>query len=56
MQSANGGVQDAMLQLPPAQPGVPLATEHCLTQVPQWLTFELVSTSQPSLGLLLQSA
>ena len=44
-------------QIPPEQPGVPLATGgQTMPQPPQWLVLVLVLTSHPSPGAKLQSA
>lgn len=40
-----------MVQLPAVQPGVPLVPLQALPQVPQWLTLELSTTSQPLAAL-----
>src|SRR5438067_1343441 len=44
LQSANGAVQAAIVHIPAAHPGVPLAAAQILPHVPQSLTFFCVST------------
>src|SRR5438552_771161 len=55
-QSANPALHAPMRQLPLVQSGPPFATEHTMPHAPQLLTLVAVLTSQPSLGLPLQSA
>ena len=56
LQSAKPGLQDATVQTPTVQAGVPFATKQTRPQAPQLLTLVVILTSQPLAGLLSQSA
>jgi hypothetical protein len=55
-QSPNPGLHDAIVQFPPLHPAVPFASTHCRWHAPQLFGSFPMFVSQPSLGLLLQSA
>ena len=56
MQSAKPAEQEPMVQTPLTQAALELGGLHLLKQAPQLAVSPAVQTSQPSIGLRLQSA